>query len=180
MTLENKHILLGITAGIAAYKACELLREFQKHGAEVKVIMTENARNFVSPMILSGLSRNKVFCEQFNYSHYDIDHISLTKWADMMVIAPLTANTLSKIATGICDNLLTSTICAFDKPVLIAPAMNCGMWNNSIIQKNLQTLKDMGFYTIGPETGYLACGDEGVGRMSELDDIVNKAKEILE
>ena len=131
MTLDKKNILLGVTAGIAAYKACELVRLFQKKGANVKVVLTPNAKEFVSPLSLASLSRNDVYCEQFNYSNFDIEHVSLAKWGDIFVVAPLTANTLSKIAYGICDNLLTSLICAYSKQIIVAPAMNVNMWNNT-------------------------------------------------
>lgn len=179
MTLKNKNILLGITAGIAAYKTCELVRLYQKEGANVKVIMTEHAKEFVSPLVLSSLSKNKVFIDQFDYTSYDIEHISLAEWGDAFVIAPLTANTLSKIASGICDNLLLSVLCAFTKPVLLAPAMNNNMWNNKIIQENYEKLINHGYNTIGPIEGYLACGTTGIGKMIEIEKIVEKTKEIL-
>ena len=179
MTLEEKNILLGVTGGIAAYKACELVRLFQKQGANVKVILTPNAKEFVSPLSLASLSRNNVYMEQFNYSQFDIEHVSLAQWGDIMVIAPLTANTLSKIAYGICDNLLTSLVCAYAKPIIITPAMNVNMWSNKVIQENFQKLQDRNFIPVGPVEGYLACGDIGMGKMAEIEDIVKKAEEIL-
>lgn len=179
MTLEEKNILFGVTGGIAAYKACELVRLFQKQGANVKVILTPNAKEFVSPLSLASLSRNNVYMEQFNYSQFDIEHVSLAQWGDIMVIAPLTANTLSKIAYGICDNLLTSLVCAYAKPIIIAPAMNVNMWSNKVIQENFQKLQDRNFIPVGPVEGYLACGDIGMGKMAEIEDIVKKAEEIL-
>ena len=134
MKLSGKKILLGISAGIAAYKCCELVRAFIKQGAEVKVVMTPNAKEFVSPLVLTTLSKNKVYIEQFDYQNYDIEHISLANWADIFVLAPATANTISKIANGICDNLLTSIMCAFTKPKLLVPAMNVDMYENNLIQ----------------------------------------------
>ncbi|MCR4881141.1 MAG: hypothetical protein K6A44_04225 [bacterium] len=179
MTLKDKNILLGVTAGIAAYKACELVRLFQKQGANVKVVLTPNAKEFVSPLSLASLSRNDVYCEQFNYSRFDIEHVSLAQWGDIFVIAPLTANTLSKIANGICDNLLTSLVCAYSKHVVIAPAMNVNMWNNQVIQENFNKLLDRGFVNVGPVEGYLACGDVGMGKMADIEDIVEKTAELL-
>jgi len=179
MPLKNKNIILGITAGIAAYKTGDLVRLLQKNGANVKVILTDNAKKFVSELSLATLSKNKVYIDQFDYKNYDIEHIALTNWADMILVAPLTANTLSKITYGICDNLLTTTICAFNKKILLAPAMNTNMWNNKIIQSNVKKLKNMGYAFVGPEYGNLACGVDGVGRMSKLDDIVNKVEDVL-
>ena len=179
MNFKGKHILLGITAGIAAYKTCELVRKYQKAGAQVTVVMTPNAEKFVSPLVLASLSKNKVYCEQFNYENYDIEHISLAQKADIFVIAPATANTISKIAHGICDNLLTSVVCAFDKPILIVPAMNVNMYENILIQENLAKLNSLNYKILPPEEGELACGVVAKGRMAELDKIVEKTAEII-
>lgn len=177
MALTNKKILLGITGGIAAYKTCELIRLLQKKGAEVKVVMTDNAKEFVSSLTLSVLSKNKVYCEQFNYTDYDVEHVALTNWADLFLIAPMTANTISKVANGICDNLLTSTICAFNKKIILAPAMNVEMWENKTIQENLNKLKKLNFSIIEPEEGYLACGINAKGRMADLENILKFVEE---
>ena len=138
--LENKTILIGITGGIAAYKICSLIRLYKKAGANVRVVMTPSALNFVTKLTLQTLSDNEVYVENFEIEEYKPGHISLCDEADIMVIAPATANTISKIANGICDNLLTSTVCAFSKPVIIAPAMNTNMWNNPFVQENLKKL----------------------------------------
>jgi len=179
MKFVGKRILLGITGGIAAYKCCELVRMFKKNGADVKVVMTQNAKEFVSPLVLSTLSQNKVYIEQFDYTDYDIEHISLADWADIMVVAPATANTISKISNGICDNLLTSIICAFIKPILLVPAMNTNMYENNIIQSNMDKLEGLGFDILPAEDGFLACGVNGKGRMADLEKILAKTDEIL-
>lgn len=179
MKLSGKKILLGISAGIAAYKCCELVRAFIKQGAEVKVVMTPNAKEFVSPLVLTTLSKNKVYIEQFDYQNYDIEHISLANWADIFVLAPATANTISKIANGICDNLLTSIMCAFTKPKLLVPAMNVDMYENNLIQANLGKLEGLGFDILPPEDGFLACGVNAKGRMADLEKIIEKVSEIF-
>lgn len=174
--LTGKTILVGITGGIAAYKICELIRMYKRANAKVRVVCTKNALNFVTKLTLQNLSQNDVGVEEFVVDEFKPEHISFADEADIMVIAPATANTVSKIATGVCDNLLTSIACAFRKPVIIAPAMNCNMWDNPIVQENLNKLH----YTIlDPESGYLACGYEGKGRLCSLDKIFNKTVEIL-
>lgn len=174
--LTGKTILVGITGGIAAYKICELIRMYKRANANVRVVCTKNALNFVTKLTLQNLSQNDVGVEEFVVDEFKPEHISFADEADIMVIAPATANTISKIATGVCDNLLTSIACAFRKPVIIAPAMNCNMWDNPIVQENLNKLH----YTIlDPESGYLACGYEGKGRLCSLDKIFNKTVEIL-
>lgn len=174
--LTGKTILVGITGGIAAYKICELIRMYKRANANVRVVCTKNALNFVTKLTLQNLSQNDVGVEEFVVDEFKPEHISFADEADIMVIAPATANTVSKIATGVCDNLLTSIACAFRKPVIIAPAMNCNMWDNPIVQENLNKLH----YTIlDPESGYLACGYEGKGRLCSLDKIFNKTVEIL-
>ena len=151
----NKTVLIGITGGIASYKILELIRKYKKANANVKVVCTPNAMNFVTKLTLQTLSKNNVYVEEFDIKDYNPEHISLADEADIFVIAPATANTISKIVAGICDNLLTSIACVFTKPVIIAPAMNCNMWENPIIQENLKKLH----YTIlEPEEGFLACG----------------------
>ena len=179
-SILGKNILIGVTAGIAAYKICELVRGYKKQGANVKVLMTENAQKFVSPLVLSCLSENKVYCSQFDYSEYDVEHISLAKWADIFVIAPLTANTISKLANGICDNLLTTVFCAFTKQVLLVPAMNVDMYENNIIQNNLDRLRNSNTTILEPAEGFLACGVTAKGRMPELDVILEETIKIFD
>lgn len=179
MTLQNKHILIGITGGIAAYKICTLIRDFKKAGASVKVIATPNALNFVTKLTLQNLTQNNVFVEEFDIKDWKPEHISLADESDIMLIAPATANTISKIANGIADNLLTSVACAFSKKIIIAPAMNCNMWNNEATQKNLKILESRGIEILPPESGFLACGYTGKGRLCSLEKIYNAVDEAL-
>ena len=177
--LSGKTVLIGISGGIAAYKICELIRMFKRQNANVRVICTPNAMNFVTKLTLQNLSQNEVGIEEFEIPDFKPEHISYADEADVMVLAPATANTIGKIANGICDNLLTSVVSAFKKPVLIAPAMNCNMWQNGIIQENIEKLRKYGYEIIEPETGFLACGTEGVGRLCSLDKIFDRTVEIL-
>ena len=176
--LENKNILIGITGGIAAYKICTLIRLYRKAGANVRVVLTPNALNFVTKLTLQTLSNNEVYVDNFEIDEYKPEHIALTE-ADIFVIAPASANTIGKIANGICDNLLLSTACAFSKPILIAPAMNENMWNNPFVQENMSKLKKHGYHIVEPETGFLACGTNGVGRMKEPEEIFDRTVEIF-
>jgi len=171
MTLSGKKILIGITGGIAAYKTCELIRKLIKLNAEVKAVITPAAKEFVTETTLRTLTRNPVYCEQFDVPDWKPEHISLADSADLFLITPASANTIGKIANGICDNLLTSLISAFKKQVIIAPAMNCNMWENSFIQKNVASLEEAGFHIIQPEAGEQACGYAGQGRLASLDTI---------
>lgn len=177
--LQNKTILIGITGGIAAYKICSLVRLYKKAGANVKIIMTPSAEKFVTKLTLQTLSNNEVFIDNFKIDEYKPEHISLADEADIFIIAPATANTISKLANGICDNLLLSTACAFKKPILIAPAMNTGMWENHFVQNNILKLKNENYHILNPKFGFLACGTNGEGRMVEIEDIYEKTSEIL-
>lgn len=177
--LSGKNILIGITGGIAAYKICELIRMFKRANANVRVICTPNALNFVTKLTLQNLSQNEVGIEEFELKEFKPEHISYADEADIMVIAPATANTISKLANGICDNLLTSIACAFRKQIIIAPAMNCGMWENKFVQENIQKLQNAGRIILEPESGYLACGYEGKGRLCKLETIFDKTVEVL-
>ena len=168
---RNKNVLIGITGGIAAYKILELIRLYKKNNANVKVIMTENATNFVTPLTVRTLSNNPVYIKQFEEENLFPEHVSLGTWADIFVIAPASANTIGKIANGICDNLLTSIACAFPKPIIVAPAMNCEMWNNSFVQENIKKLEKAGYQILAPEAGFLACGTSGVGRLCAIEKI---------
>ena len=176
--LTGKNILIGITGGIAAYKICELIRMYKKANANVRVVLTPNALNFVTKLTLQTLSNNEVYVENFEIDEYKPEHIALTE-ADIFVIAPASANTISKLANGICDNLLLSTACAFNRPILIAPAMNTNMWNNPFVQENLSKLSNNGYHILEPASGFLACGTTGTGRMREVDDIFAKTIEII-
>lgn len=177
--LKDKNILVGITGGISAYKICSLIRLYKKAGANVQVVLTPAALNFVTKLTLQTLSGNEVFVENFNIDEYKPEHISLCDKADIFVIAPCSANTLSKISNGICDNLLLSTACAFKKQFLLVPAMNTGMWENPFVQENIFKLKAKGYNILNPEVGFLACGTNGCGRMVEVDEIYNKTVELL-
>ncbi len=171
--LKNKNILIGITGGIAAYKICELVRMFKRNNANVKVCATPSALEFVTELTLDTLSQEQVYTEQFNTDEKKPEHIALCDWADIFLIAPASANTIGKIANGICDNLLTSLACAFQKQMFVAPAMNTGMYNNLAVQKNIETLKNHGKEIIQPENGFLACGTNGMGRLADINVIYN-------
>lgn len=178
--IKNKNILIGITGGIAAYKICELIRMFKRAGANVKITATPNAFEFVTELTLDTLSGEKVYTQQFDTSDKKPEHISLCDWADIFIIAPASANTISKLANGICDNLLTSLACAYTKTVLLAPAMNTGMWENQFIQENIEKLKSANYKIIEPDTGYLACGINGKGRLTSVEKIFDTAKNLIE
>ena len=180
LSQNKKTVLIGITGGIASYKICELIRLYKKNNYNVKVIATENAFNFVTELTLATLSQNQVYSDNFDIKEYKPEHISLCNEGDILVLAPATANTISKIANGICDNLLTSIICAFNKPVLIAPAMNTNMWNNPFVQENIKKLSSNGYEFVDPESGYLACGTNGAGRLADINKIYSKSIELLE
>lgn len=177
--LTGKNVLIGITGAIAAYKVCELIRLFKKNNANVKVVVTPNALNFVTKTTLEALSQNPINIEQFDIKEYKPEHIALTDEADIFVIAPASANTIAKMTYGICDNLLTSTFCAFKKQVVIAPCMNTNMWENPAVQENIKTLKNRGVKVVEPEIGFLACGTNGKGRLAEVQTIYDTVKDCL-
>jgi phosphopantothenoylcysteine decarboxylase/phosphopantothenate--cysteine ligase len=171
--LKGKNILLGISGGIAAYKCGELIRLLVKAGAEVKVVSTENALRFITPLTLQTLSHNKVYSEMFDTcGQLSLEHISLADWADCMIVAPATANIIGKFASGIADDALSTTFLALDRPVFLAPAMNTNMYMHAVVQRNIAILKEIGVRFIEPADGELACGVMGKGRMEEPADIV--------
>ena len=170
LLLQNRKIVLGITGGIAAYKACELCRLLVKNGADVRVVMTEAAAKMVGPATLSALTHHEVMTDVFQDAE-GIDHIAITNDADLYVVAPATANSIAKFACGLADNALTTSVLASACPLVIAPAMNTRMLLNPATKQNLKTLQDRGVYIIAPEDGELACGDKGMGRMRNPEDI---------
>lgn len=178
--LDNRHILLGVTGGVAAYKAVDLAGKLTGAGAEVKTVMTEAACRFVSPKSFEAVTQSTVFSTMWSTPQdFKIGHIALADWADVVVVAPATANIIAKAVHGICDDLLSTTLCAcWATPTLFAPAMNNRMWTNPAVQANIETLKKRGFQIIGPEEGRLACGASGPGRMSEPKDIMDTIEKI--
>ena len=176
--LTGRRVVVGVTGGIAAYKACELVSRLKKRGAEVRVVLTEHACQFVAPLSFETMSGNQVYVSQFD-KNWEIEHISLAKSADIMVVAPATANFIGKYACGIADDLMSTTVMAMTAPVLVAPAMNCAMWRSPATQQNLETLRQRGVKFVGPESGFLACGDTDVGRMSEPVKIVDEIMRLL-
>lgn len=171
---EGKKILLIICGGIAAYKSLELIRLLKKKGASVKTIVTKNGSKFVTPLSITSLSQEKVYSDLFDYNNEsEMDHISLSRWSDLVLIAPATTNTISKLSYGISDDLASTVVMASDKNIFLAPAMNVRMWEHPANKENLHKLKDFGYQIIGPETGDMACGEFGEGKMTEPEDIVN-------
>lgn len=178
--LTGKHVVLGVTGGIAAYKACEVVSRLKKLHAEVDVIMTENATKLVAPLTFETLSNRPVCIDTFSrVESWDVKHISLAQKADVMVVAPATANLMAKLAHGIADDMLSTTLLATKAPILLAPAMNTGMWTAEATQSNLKMLLERGVVTVGPGSGFLACGDIGAGRMSEPEEIVDAVCRLL-
>ena len=179
MDLTGKNIVLGVTGGIAAYKSAEIVSRLCHSGAKVHVIMTRNATEFVAPLTFQTLSANPVVTDTFTPPEYwNVEHVALAKLADVFVIAPATANILAKMANGIADDMLSTTVLATKAPILVAPAMNTGMWTAEATRENVKTLRKRGVLFEGPDSGILACGDEGTGRMSEPETIVERIKEI--
>ena len=180
MSSKKKCIVLGVTGGIAAYKACEILRLLQKQGMDVYVVMTKNACEFVSPLTFETLSGHPVATDTFKRPEtWEVEHIALAKRADLFLIAPATANIIGKMACGIADDMLSTTVMATKAPILIAPAMNTGMWDNPAVKQNLETLVARGVHVVTPATGYLACGDTGAGKLEDPVVIVQHAVELL-
>lgn len=178
--LKGKTVVLGVSGGIAVYKAAEITSRFVKLGADVKVIMTKHAQEFVAPLTFQGISNNPVVTDMFAPpTRWDVEHIALAKAADIFIIAPATANVIGKMNAGIADDMLTTTVMATKAPVLLAPAMNVGMYENPITQRNIQSLKSLGYHFIEPGEGFLACGDVGKGRLEDPIKIVERAVEIL-
>ena len=176
--LKDKNIVLGVTGGIAAYKACDLVSRLKKQGALVRVVLTANGAKFVPPLTFETLSSNPVVTDTFE-PRKSLEHISLAKWADAFVIAPASANCLAKLANGIADDLLSTTALAMTAPLLIAPAMNANMWRHPATQANFRLLLERGAKTVGPMSGHLACGDDDVGRMAEPEQIVEALDALL-
>lgn len=176
--LKEKRIVLGVSGGIAAYKACDLTSRLRKRGAQVRVVLTKHACEFVPPLTFETLSGNPAYTDAFDRK-FEIEHVALAKWADAVVIAPATANILAKMAAGIADELLSTTLLAATAPVLVAPAMNTAMWKNPATQANVKALAARGIRFVGPESGALACGDADVGRMSEPEQIVQALEAML-
>ena len=181
MKKSEKNIILGVTASIAIYKSCELIRRLKECGFIVTVVMTQEAEELIKPALFQGLSGRRVYrAGIFDASDtWDIEHISLAQKADLILIAPATANIIAKLASGICDDLLSCTVCASKAKVLIAPAMNENMYQNKITQSNIAKLKSCGYKFIAPSKGLLACGVVGVGCLAETAEIVKEVKKLL-
>lgn len=178
--LKGKKIVLGVTGGIAAYKAADLVSRLKKSGAEVFVIMTDHASEFVMPLTFQTLSQNPVATDMFEApATWEVEHIALAKKADLFIIAPASANVIGKVAHGIADDMLTTTVMATRAPVLFAPAMNTQMYLNPVVQRNIGILKELGYHFEDPGTGRLACADVGVGKMAEPQILLERAEQLL-
>ena len=172
--MRGKHIIVAVSAGIAAYKAIEVVSRLRKKGAEVKVVMTQNATYIASPLTFGEISGHSVALDMFEQVHqWDVEHIALATWADAYVVVPATANVIGKIYAGIADDMLTTTIMATTAPKYLCPAMNTEMYNNPITQRNLEGLRSLGYHIMDPAEGWLACGITGVGRLPEPEAIVD-------
>ena len=178
--MKKPCVVLGVTGGIAVYKACELLRLLQKRGIDVFVVMTQNACRFVAPLTFETLSGHPVAVDTFDRPQtWEVEHIALAKRADLFLIAPATANIMGKMACGIADDMLSTTVMATRAPVLVAPAMNTGMWENAAVQQNVKMLRARGVEIVAPVSGHLACGDSGAGKLEDVAVIAERACELL-
>jgi len=172
---KNKKILLIICGGIAAYKSLEIIRLLKKKDAQVKTILTKNANKFVTPLSVVSLSKEKVYTDLFDHKNEsEMDHISLSRWSDLILIAPATANTISKIAFGIADDLASTVLLASNKKIFLAPAMNVRMWEHPSNKDNINKIRNIGYEIIGPEIGDMACGEFGEGKMTEPNEIIKQ------
>lgn len=178
--LKDKTVVIGVSGGIAVYKVCDVVSRLKKLNANVHIIMTKSATEFVTPLTFQSLSQNYVVNDMFEEPKtWDVEHISLAKKADVFLIAPATANVIGKVANGICDDMLTTTVMATTGKVLIAPAMNTNMYKNPILQRNINILKELGYNFVNPESGRLACGDIGEGKLASPEIIVNTVIDLL-
>ena len=178
--LKDKTVVIGVSGGIAVYKTLDVISRLRKLGVNVNVIMTKSATEFVTPLSFQSLSQNYVVCDMFeDPKTWDVEHVSLAKRADVFLIAPATANVIGKIANGIADDMLTTTVMATKAKVLIAPAMNTNMYENPILQRNINTLKELGYNFVEPESGRLACGDTGKGKLASPEIIVDEVVKLL-
>jgi len=173
--LENKKILIVITGGIAAYKTLDLIRKLSKLNCEIKTILTKSGKEFVTPLSITSLSKNKVYTDLFSVENEsEMDHISLSRWSDLILVAPASSNFLTKISNGFSDDLASTVIKASDKKVFLCPAMNVRMWKHASNKQSISTLKSYGYRILGPEIGEMACGEFGEGKMLEVDEIINQ------
>ena len=178
--LQNREILLGVTGGVAAYKAADLCSRLVQRGAKVTVIMTESAHQFIGATTFEALTGRPVYSHAFEANeHFQGEHIGLARRASLVVIAPATAQTMARLAHGMADDLLSTAVLVATVPVLVAPAMNCDMWAKPAVQRNVAQLAADGFHLVGPEDGWLSCGQIGAGRMAEPAKILNRIEEML-
>lgn len=177
---KNKNILIGVTGGISAYKICDVISYLKHKGANVNVVMTRNATKFITPLTLETLSKNKVYVEMFDGEYEDeVRHIYLARNADLVLVAPCSANVIGKLANGIADDMLTTTLIATKAQIVIAPAMNDNMYSNVIVQDNIEKLKKFGYKFIEPDTGSLACGYVGKGKLAKKEIIISCLESLL-
>jgi len=179
--MKAKNIIIGVTASVACYKALDVISGLRKLGVEVTVVLTKEAEEFIKPILFQSVSGNKaVTHDMFRPSEqWDVEHVSLAEKADCVAVIPATANIIGKIANGICDDMLTCVVCATKAPVLFAPAMNTGMYNNTIVQANIDKLKKCGYYFTGPIKGRLVCGAEGLGHIQDVEVIIKEVKRLI-
>jgi len=178
--LQNREVLLGVSGGVAAYKAADLCSRLVQRGAKVTVIMTESSHQFIGATTFEALTGRPVYSHAFEAKeHFQGEHIGLARRASLVVIAPATAHTIARLAHGLADDLLSTAVLVTTAPVLVAPAMNCDMWAKPAVQRNVSQLAGDGFHLLGPEEGWLSCGQMGAGRMAEPAQILNRIEEIL-
>ncbi len=177
---KGKNIIIGMTGGIACYKVCELITYLVREGANIDVIMTQNATEFITPLTIETLSKHKVVIDMFEKKeHIEVEHISLARKVDLILVVPATANIIGKVANGIADDMLSTTIMATTAKVVFAPAMNNQMYNNAIVQNNIEKLKNYGYEFINPVEGNLACGYKAIGKLASKDTIIEKIQNLL-